>query len=146
MRDSTAPFSATAATTMLVVVLLPFGVAAGRGQQSDVKTVVSAEEIAALMEEGETIYSRDCATCHGPDGSEGAAPALVGSIALGNKDNVIRQVLTGVPAKGMPPFAPNLNDRGVAAVSTFIRGAWDNTFGPVSEADVKRLRDEIIKR
>ena len=134
------------AVTLLIVSVLPFGAAAVRNQQADPKTVVSAEEIAALMEEGETIYSRDCATCHGADGSEGTAPALSGSLGLGDKDRVVRQILTGVPAKGMPPFAPNLSDRRVAAVATFVRGAWGNAFGPVSEADVKKLRDEIIKR
>ena len=133
------------AITLLIVSAVPFGAAAVR-QQADVKTVVSAEEIAALMEEGETIYSRDCATCHGADGSEGSAPALSGSVGLGDKDRVVRQILTGVPAKGMPPFAPNLTDRRVAAVATFVRGAWGNAFGAVSEADVKKLRDEIIKR
>lgn len=134
------------AAALLSATLLPIGAAAVRPQQADVKAVVSAEQIAELMAEGETIYSRDCATCHGADGSEGSAPALAGSAGLGNKDHVVRQVLTGVPAKGMPPFAPNLTDRRIAAVATFVRGAWGNSFGAVSEADVKRLRDEIIKR
>ena len=112
-----------------------------RSQQADVKAVVSAEQVAELMAEGETIYSRDCATCHGADGSEGSAPALAGSVGLGDKDRVVREMLTGVPAKGMPPFAPNLTDRRIAAVATFVRGAWGNAFGAVGEADVKKLRE-----
>ena len=97
------------------------------------------------MDDGEPVFGADCAACHGAEGSEGAAPALVGNAALGNKERVIKQILEGVPARGMPPFARTLTDRQVAAVSTFIRNAWDNAYGAVLEADVKRLRDEIDK-
>jgi mono/diheme cytochrome c family protein len=115
-------------------------------QQPAPEVPISEEERAALMEAGEAIFSADCAVCHGAEGSEGAAPALAGNASLANKEHVIRQVLEGTPVRGMPPFAQSLDDRKVAAVSTFIRNAWDNAHGVVLEADAKRLRQQIDKK
>jgi mono/diheme cytochrome c family protein len=63
--------------------------------------------------------------------------------------NLIRVVLSGgyLPATagnprpyGMPPFAHVLNDSDVAAVVTFIRGAWGNAAKPVSQLQVMQYR------
>jgi mono/diheme cytochrome c family protein len=40
----------------------------------------------------------------------------------------------------MPPFAHVLNDDQVAAVVTFIRGAWGNHAAPVSGVEVAGAR------
>jgi mono/diheme cytochrome c family protein len=40
----------------------------------------------------------------------------------------------------MPPFAHALNDVEIAAVVTYIRGAWGNNAEPVSQLQVMRLR------
>ena len=61
---------------------------------------------------------------------------------MGAKDHIVRQVLRGNVEKGMPPFAPTLTDRQVAAVTTYIRNAWDNSHGIVIEADARRVRAE----
>jgi mono/diheme cytochrome c family protein len=41
---------------------------------------------------------------------------------------------------GMPPFRDVLNDRKIAAIATYIRNAWGNTYGIVTPADVAGLR------
>jgi mono/diheme cytochrome c family protein len=41
---------------------------------------------------------------------------------------------------GMPPFAHVLSDDEVAAVVTYIRGAWGNRAAPVSPSEVAAAR------
>ena len=99
------------------------------------------DDLRTLKSEGEVVYNRECASCHGGDGNgDGAGPALAGDAALANTDRVIQKILDGAPDKGMEPFGKSLSDRDVAAVATYIRTAWDNTHGLVREADVTRVR------
>ena len=132
------------ATATALLLLAPFARAGGA---SDAQTAgpaprapaVASDSFDALEAEGEEIYNRDCASCHGADGTgDGAGPALVGNPALANKEHVVRRILTG--GKGMDPFGKTLSDRDVAAVATFVRNAWDNANGVVLETDVTGLR------
>ncbi|MCW5626063.1 MAG: cytochrome c, partial [Burkholderiales bacterium] len=104
----------------------------------------------ATLAQGEQIYAMQCANCHGRSG-EGAAdiyPALAGNRAamLDVPVNLVRVVRSGAfaPATtgnprpwGMPPFGHVLDDGQIAAVLTYIRGAWGNTAGPVSAAQTR---------
>lgn len=96
--------------------------------------------MAALMDDGEAVYGTNCLECHKEGG---VGPVLDGDTTLANKDTVIRQILRGSANHNMPAFGPTLTDRQIAGVGTFIRNSWDNTFGPVLEADVARLREEL---
>lgn len=40
----------------------------------------------------------------------------------------------------MPAFGPMLNDAQIAAVVSYIRGAWGNNAPPVSQLEVLRVR------
>jgi mono/diheme cytochrome c family protein len=95
------------------------------------------------MHEGSLIFGRDCAECHA-DGGIGAS--LGGNEHLKDKTRVITRILQGSLDGAMEPFASSLTDREVAAVATFVRNTWDNAFGPVIEADVKKVRDAIKKQ
>jgi mono/diheme cytochrome c family protein len=102
---------------------------------------------------GEQVYGRHCADCHGARG-EGVAlayPPLAGSRAVHMETtaNLVQVVLRGgyAPATagnprpfGMPPFQMVLNDEEVAAVLSYIRSAWGNQAGGVSQLDVTRHR------
>ena len=101
--------------------------------------------VSALMAEGSTLFGSDCAACHAVEGGESVGPPMAGNASLASKDHVITRILEGMPAKGMPPFATSYTDRKIAAVSTFIRGAFDNAYGPVVDTDVARVRDELNK-
>ena len=105
--------------------------------------VVTAEQREALMRDGQLVYGRDCAECHGDGGIGGP---FAGKPALSDKDRVITRILLGATDGSMEAFGPSLSDRDVAAVATFIRNTWDNTFGPVAEADVKRVRAALPKK
>jgi mono/diheme cytochrome c family protein len=113
----------------------------------------SAQEIESVMQAGAKLYEKHCMECHQANG-EGVPPAyppLAGkrSLEAHTAINPIRVVLNGgyPPSTegnprpfGMPPFASFLNDDEVAAVVTYIRGAWGNRGDPVSASEVGRYR------
>jgi len=106
-----------------------------------------------LMTLGARVYRDRCADCHQP-GGEGVPriyPRLAGNeaILMGNPVNAIRIVLNGgfPPSTrgnpkpyGMPPFAHVLSDGEIAAVVTYVRGAWGNRGAPVSSVQVAGAR------
>jgi mono/diheme cytochrome c family protein len=106
---------------------------------------------AGVMARGAKIYDQQCAYCHGDagQGAEGAYPALAGSRAV-NMDAVVNlvQVLrhggflpstAGNPRPyGMPPFGHVLDDDGIAAVLSYIRGSWGNDAPPVTRSQIMR--------
>ena len=110
---------------------------------------VSDPQRAQMMKEGAVIYRDRCAGCHQENG-EGVPrtyPPLAGNqaILMRNPVNAIRITLNGgfPPSTqgnprpfGMPPFAHVLDDRQVAAVVTYIRGAWGNAGAAISPGEV----------
>lgn len=106
----------------------------------------ATEDMPTLMSEGQVIFGSTCVACHDAEGAATSAPALSGHPSMGAKDHIVRQVLRGNVEKGMPPFASTLTDRQIAAVTTYIRNAWDNSHGVVVEADARRLRAESTSK
>lgn len=105
---------------------------------------------------GARLYDRHCADCHGKQGEgvPGAWPALAGNraVTLPVTTNLVQVVLHGAfgPATaghprphGMPPFAMELNDAEVAALLSYIRGAWGHRAAPVSELEVTQQRSSV---
>jgi mono/diheme cytochrome c family protein len=110
-------------------------------------------EPSAQFSDGEKIYSRHCAHCHGEqgEGAPGAYAPLAGNraVLLVSSSNLVQAVLNGgyPPSTagnprpyGMPPFRQTLDDAQVASVLTYIRQAWGNAAGPVSVRDVIQPR------
>jgi mono/diheme cytochrome c family protein len=109
-----------------------------------------------VLERGGRLYERHCASCHGAQGEgvPGAYPPLAGNRAarMPETTNLVQIVLHGgyPPATkgnprpfGMPPFATVLSDADVAAVLSYVRSAWDNGAGPVSELAVTQQRSSF---
>jgi ubiquinol-cytochrome c reductase cytochrome b subunit len=98
---------------------------------------------------GATVYSTNCSSCHGAagQGTPGAFPPLAGNpVVVGDATKVI-QIVTGglngsVTVKGstyngaMPAWKGTLTNSQIASVITYIRSAWGNKGGPVTEAQV----------
>ena len=110
-------------------------------------------ERAAPPSRAANLYRQHCADCHGErgEGVAGAYPALAGNrrVTAASPQNLIAVVLAGGfgPATaahprphGMPPFSHVLDDEGVAAVVSHIRGAWGNAASPVGLTQVRNLR------
>src|SRR3954470_21667257 len=73
------------------------------GQPQNNAEAVSPGEIVDFA----TLYSQNCAGCHGPQGRGGAAIALANPVYLAIVDQAsLRKVIaTGVPGTSMPAFA-----------------------------------------
>ncbi len=103
------------------------------------KKTLTIEE---LIAEGETVYTKYCASCHQPDG-KGIAPmfpAIAGSaIAQGDVSTHLDRVING--GQGMPPFGEQLTPVEAAAVITFQRNAFGNNMGDlVQPIDVVQFK------
>ena len=115
----------------------------------------AARQAAAASPQARYAYEEFCATCHRANGV-GAAhifPALAGNnvVETGNATSLIHIVLSGgrrpstaeqPDAFAMPGFAM-LDDRTVAEIIAYIRAAWGNSAGSVSEGDVANLRASL---
>jgi len=114
---------------------------------------ISAPESSLLLNFGQTVYETNCASCHAKDGRgiPPHYPPLAGnpSIQMESSVNPVRMVLNGgfppgtagnPQPYGMPPFAQSLSDDEVAAVVTYIRGAWGNRGSAVSARQANELR------
>jgi len=108
---------------------------------------------ANAVQRGARIYGEQCAQCHGErgEGVAGAYPRLAGNraVTLPVTANLVQVTIHGAYAPataghprpfGMPPYALVLSDADIAAVLTFVRGAWGNQAGAVSELDVAQQR------
>ena len=103
--------------------------------------------------DGKQVYSTTCAACHQATGLgvEGTYPPLAGSeIVEGDEGKVARIVLHGLTGPvevagetysgAMPPWGGVLKDPEIAAVITYVRGAWGNHAAPVTAAKVASIR------
>ena len=109
----------------------------------------SGPPMSTQMRTGMSTYNLNCATCHGAkgQGQVGAFPPLDGNgTVTGDPKAVIRIVKLGLKGpmrmKGvmyngqMPAWNGSLSDEQIAAVVTYIRGAWTNAAPAVSTAQV----------
>ncbi|KPF68789.1 cytochrome C oxidase subunit II [beta proteobacterium AAP99] len=99
------------------------------------KTYTQAE----LMARGEKVYTANCVACHQATGMgvPGAFPKLAGSAVVGNKPDQIQILLNG---KGAMPKWTQLNDVELAAVATYTKNSWGNSFGIAQPADFTAAR------
>jgi mono/diheme cytochrome c family protein len=98
------------------------------------------EETAALVAEGQPIFTINCAACHGAEGQGIVGPRLAGNSQLANTSFVTDMILNGFPDHGMPAFRDQFTDEQIAAVATFIRNSWSNAFGHVTPEEVSARR------
>ena len=133
------------AFSLLLCLNVSIGISASRqtpaapGGAAPAAAALDADQKAELMTVGAEVYGRDCHECH----ESGVGPVLNGLSSLSNKDKVVKAILAGLSNGDMPDFGRNLNDRQIAGVATYVRNAWDNTFGVVLDEDVKKARTEI---
>ena len=104
--------------------------------------------------DGEQLYLSRCMSCHQVDGNgiPGVFPPLNEiDWVTGDKGRLIRITLDGAVGEydiggviysgAMPPWKNFLNDQEMAALLTYIRGAWDNDASRVSEDEVRLVRE-----
>ncbi|QJP14862.1 cytochrome c [Starkeya sp. ORNL1] len=109
-----------------------------------------APDAATASDLGARLYAASCAACHeaGRAVPIGAINlALSSSITGASPDNLLRILLTGIPAKGdgqrnpiMPGFANTMSDPQILALATYLRGrfggqrpGWDDLPATLSQ-------------
>ena len=90
---------------------------------------------------GMSLYNQKCASCHKATGTgNGPFPALAGNKDVNASDP---SAMLGAIVKGkniMPSWKGQLSTSDIAAVASYVRGAWGNKGGPVSDADVTAVK------
>ena len=128
---------------------IPFGLAWTNHTQTQATT----------PDDGEQIYMTRCMSCHQTDGKgiAGVFPPLDDTEWVeGDKGRLIRIVLQGLTGEttvqdivysgAMPPWQSFLNDEEIAAVLTYVRGAWNNEASAVTPQEVTAVRNATEDR
>ena len=118
--------------------------------------------VLTALQLGEKVYKEVCQACHQPTGlgQAGQFPALAGSEWVDgseyNEKRLVAIVLKGmkgpVTVKGaayngaMPPQENALKPNKLAAVLTYVRQAWGNKGGEITEAQVIAAKKEFADR
>jgi mono/diheme cytochrome c family protein len=112
---------------------------------------------------GKKLYESLCINCHQPTGLgvPGTFPPLAGSEwANGPEERIVRILLNGlkgpitvkgstfgaVPMPAVGPGGAGWSDEKIAAVLTYVRQAFGNASGPVTEDKVTEIRTKVGSR
>ena len=109
-----------------------------------------------IVDAGKAIYVDNCSACHqmNGEGVPGMFPPLKGDANVQDRDptTIIRVILDGAHAAttaakptqlSMPSFNWKLSNEQIADLATYIRNAWGNTAGTVSQSKVEELRESV---
>lgn len=91
-----------------------------------------------LMTAGAKVFSSTCAACHGAEGQGAFGTKLEGFDRLANAPALLSTIIHGL--NSMPALGGQFNDEQVAAVATYVRNSWGNSFGGVSAEQAKAAR------
>jgi mono/diheme cytochrome c family protein len=99
--------------------------AAGSASGASTTCELTLEEEQALTTTGETFYTATCVACHGAQGEgQGSFPSLAGNVEVTADDP--SELIAILKDPQIHPFASAVTDEQVAAVVTYIRGAFGN--------------------
>lgn len=104
------------------------------------EVVLDELEADVQMTQGADLFASNCAACHGNMGQGLVGPGLVGSMTVERASSLITTVLFGRLDHGMPAFEDQLTDSEIAALATFVRNSWSNSYGPITSDQVAALR------
>ncbi|MCC6734749.1 MAG: cytochrome c [Bauldia sp.] len=97
---------------------------------------------AEVMTAGQDGYTRNCQVCHGANGEGGIGFRLDGNPIMQSSAGVVEMILEGNLNHGMPPFG-TLSDEVIAAIATYVRNSWANSYGLVEPPLVAQIRANI---
>ncbi|MGO1766642.1 hypothetical protein CAP48_03095 [Advenella sp. S44] len=98
----------------------------------------NVEATPELMAAGAKVYSGTCAACHGAEGQGAFGTKLAGFDRLANAPALLSTIIHGL--NSMPALGGQFNDEQVAAVATYVRNSWGNSYGGVSAEQAKAAR------
>ena len=96
--------------------------AAKSGGKMNEATLLAMSRTDQTVREGKQVFATTCAPCHRADGGGNIGPNLTDNYWLhgGKPEKIFNTVLDGVPAKGMPTWAPQLGEEKVASVVAYL--------------------------
>ena len=100
-------------------------VAAERARNSGLlndDTLTTLASDPATVSKGHDLFATSCAPCHGPAGGGNIGPNLTDAfwIHRGNPQAIYTTISSGVSAKGMPAWGPQLGAERVQAVTAYV--------------------------
>lgn len=109
----------------------------------DETSVVMLED-QALIKEGATIFTKNCAVCHAADGGGGVGPNLADAYWIhgGDIKDVFATIKYGVPAKGMIPWKDQLKAAEIQQVASYILTLQGTTPAEPKEAEGELFESE----
>lgn len=141
-------FGTKSASIILGLIILGASPACGAADEGRAAPDAPAH---AAMGEGGKLFVRSCAACHQANGKgvPGVFPPLAGNPHLSDPKLVVRTIHDGksgpINIKGetfngkMPPIGAAFSPEQIAAVATYIRNSWGNSFGAVTDKEVTAL-------
>lgn len=92
--------------------------------------------------QGQSLYEQECAICHQETGLgiPPDFPALAGNSIVADVNRIVSNIHEG---RGNMPAFPTLTAEELAALATYVRGAWENSFEPVEPDEVAALLDGL---
>jgi cbb3-type cytochrome c oxidase subunit III len=108
-------------------------------------TPVTEQQVASAgapvsVQVGASVFAKNCAACHGANGTGGIGPALAGNpkVNIGNPTAMLSTILQG--RNLMPSWRGQLSAGDIAAVATYIRSSWGNSVPAVTVQDVDAIK------
>ena len=92
----------------------------------------------AAFARGEALYAANCALCHKDTGAgrNPGFPALRGNDGLSDVHLVASKIHAGL---GDMPAFPTLDAAEITDIATYVRNAWGNAFGGVTQDEVEEV-------
>jgi cbb3-type cytochrome c oxidase subunit III len=101
---------------------------------------VEAAGAPVAVQVGASIFAKNCAACHGAQGTGGVGPALAGNprVNIADPTSMLTAIVEG--RNVMPSWRGQLAPGDIAAVATFIRSSWGNNVSPVTVQQVESIK------
>ncbi len=117
-QGSMPPFSNLSAQDLADIRAYLSGLGAASGGEEAPAAAAAAASGAEDVSLGESVYSQQCAGCHGANGEGGFGPALAGNPLLDNPNEFNK--ITHEGRAQMPPY-PQISDEELAAMRAFLK-------------------------
>jgi len=112
----------------------------GNGASGVTEQQVAAAGTPVSAQVGASIYAKNCAACHGANGTGGIGPALAENphVNIGDPTNMLTTILQGRSL--MPSWRGQLSASDIASVATYVRSAWGNRVPAVTTEQVLSIK------
>lgn len=89
---------------------------------------------------GASIYAKNCAACHGANGTGGIGPALAENphVNIGDPTAMLTTIVQG--RNLMPSWRGQLSASDIASVATYVRSSWGNKVPAVTVQEVGAIK------